>query len=70
MQYEIDYTENGKSQTLYADLSPQQVTEIQDAINDTNATETILQITSRVKKDGPAYSWMFRASGLTLRQVQ
>ncbi|GAA3957458.1 hypothetical protein GCM10023085_44960 [Actinomadura viridis] len=70
MQYEIDFQpDDGRKQTLYADLTQQQADDIQKAIDSKDAADTVLRIPSRVAKNSPTHSWLFRASRISLRKA-
>ncbi|MFF5261407.1 hypothetical protein ACFY4C_20890 [Actinomadura viridis] len=70
MQYEIHFSpDDGPRQTLYADLTQQQADDIQKAIDGDDAADTVLRIPSRVDRNGPTHSWLFRASRISLRKA-
>ncbi|OLT12970.1 hypothetical protein BJF79_03455 [Actinomadura sp. CNU-125] len=71
MQIEIEFRpEKGTTQTLYADLSREEVEAIEAAIASRDASDTILQINSRTKRNGPPHRWTFRADRIDIKRVR
>ena len=71
MQIEIEFRpEKGSIQTLYADLPGKEIEEVEAAIAGRDAHDTILQIPSRTKRNGPTHRWTFRADRIKIRRVR
>jgi hypothetical protein len=71
MQIEIDFEpDDGPTQTLYADLPPKDVEQLEAATADPDNADQVVYIPSRVKRNGPTERWMFRVGRITIRRVR
>ncbi|TDD97676.1 hypothetical protein [Actinomadura rubrisoli] len=70
MKIEIEFRPaNGPAQTLYADLPPRDVEQLEADTTNPDRADDVVYIPSRVKKDGPTNEWMFRIGRIKIHRV-
>jgi hypothetical protein len=71
MQIEIKFQpDDGRPQTLYADLPTADVEQLEEITTDPRAKDDVVYIPSRVKKNGPTKNWMFRVGRIKIHRVR
>lgn len=71
MQIEIEFRpDDGRKQTLYADLSTEDVERLEGIVADPGNANDVVYITSQVKKDGPSRERLFRVGRIKIKRVR